>query len=71
MLPPHYHREHNVVVAISGTTETMMIQENGAAVVTQNLTEGQATIFPRASMHTMINNGKLPVFSSRSFYLQI
>lgn len=57
MLPPHEHRENNVVVAIAGTTHTMMIQENGAGVVEQDLSAGQATIFPRASFHTMYNNG--------------
>jgi Cupin len=58
MLPPHSHREHNVVVAITGNTSTMMVQENGAGVVRENLNPGQATIFPRASMHTMINDGE-------------
>lgn len=60
MLPPHEHRENNVVIAIAGTTHTMMIQENGAGLVEQDLGPGQATIFPRASFHTMINYGLSP-----------
>ena len=63
MLPPHFHRDHNVVVAVAGTTHTMMIQENGAGVVTQDLSPGQATIFPRSSMHTMFNNGEFQLLS--------
>ncbi|KAK4942476.1 hypothetical protein LTR10_017772 [Elasticomyces elasticus] len=58
MLPPHLHpRATNYVVAISGTTMTYMIAENGARTVTETLTAGQMTIFPQASIHTMMNIG--------------
>jgi len=58
MLPPHYHpRATNLVVAVEGTTQTYMIEENGARVVTETLTPGKMTIFPLASLHTMQNMG--------------
>lgn len=58
MLPPHIHpRATNFVVAISGTTRTFMIAENGARTVSETLTAGQLTIFPQASVHTMMNIG--------------
>ncbi|ETI29521.1 hypothetical protein G647_01974 [Cladophialophora carrionii CBS 160.54] len=58
MLPPHFHpRATNFVVAISGTTQTYMIAENGARTVTEVLKAGQMTIFPTASVHTMMNIG--------------
>ena len=58
MLPPHLHpRANNAVVAVSGSTNTYMIQENGVDVVQTTLTDGKMTIFPRGSIHTMVNNG--------------
>ncbi|OAP58912.1 hypothetical protein AYL99_06209 [Fonsecaea erecta] len=58
MLPPHIHpRAANFVVAISGTTQTYMVAENGARTVTETLQPGQMTIFPQASIHTMMNIG--------------
>jgi mannose-6-phosphate isomerase-like protein (cupin superfamily) len=58
MLPPHYHpRASNYVVAIEGTTNTYMIEENGARLVKETLTPGKMTIFPAASLHTMQNTG--------------
>jgi oxalate decarboxylase/phosphoglucose isomerase-like protein (cupin superfamily) len=67
MLPPHYHPNAvNYVVAVSGNTTTYMYQENGARLVTQVLTPGHATIFPRASMHMMMNTGA-SFFSHPSF----
>jgi oxalate decarboxylase/phosphoglucose isomerase-like protein (cupin superfamily) len=58
MLPPHIHpRATNYVVAISGTTQTSMINENGARTVTEILQAGQMTIFPQGSVHTMMNIG--------------
>jgi len=58
MLPPHYHpRGSNYVVAISGNTTTYMVEENGARTVTSVLTPGKMTIFPSASIHTMVNTG--------------
>lgn len=60
MLPPHFHpRASNYVVAIHGTTATYMIPENGGGVVKQTLSPGKMTIFPQASLHTMMNLGKL------------
>lgn len=58
MLPPHIHpRATNFVVAIAGTTQTFMIAENGARTVSETLSPGQMTIFPQASVHTMMNIG--------------
>jgi hypothetical protein len=58
ILPPHLHaRGTNYVVAVHGNTTTYMYEENGARLVTQQLTPGQATVFPQASMHMMVNTG--------------
>ena len=46
-----------VVTAINGTTDTYMIEENGAQVIKETLTHGKMTIFPQASIHTMMNTG--------------
>jgi hypothetical protein len=64
MLPPHEHRDPNVVVGIQGTTHTMMVQENGVGLIEQDISPGQATIFPRGSLHTMFNSGSflLPLY---------
>jgi hypothetical protein len=60
MLPPHYHpRATNFVVAVEGTTNTYMIEENGARLVSETLTPGKMTIFPAASLHTMQNTSML------------
>lgn len=58
MLAPHLHRANNLVVAVSGSTHTFMVQENGARLVQQVLTPGMMTIFPRASVHAMYNMGE-------------
>ena len=59
MLPPHFHaRASNYVVSISGTTVTYMIAENGASVISSQLTHGKMTIFPQGSIHTMVNTGE-------------
>ena len=64
MLPPHYHpRASNYVVAVEGTTDTYFIEENGARLVKNTLTPGKMTIFPQASVHTMVNTG---MFNSTS-----
>jgi oxalate decarboxylase/phosphoglucose isomerase-like protein (cupin superfamily) len=61
MLPPHLHpRATNFVVAVEGETQTWMVQENGAEVVTATLTPGKLTIFPRGSVHSMQNTGMFP-----------
>jgi oxalate decarboxylase/phosphoglucose isomerase-like protein (cupin superfamily) len=58
ILPPHLHpRATNLVVAISGSSNTFMLQENGARTITTNLTPGKMTVFPRGSLHTMQNMG--------------
>jgi oxalate decarboxylase/phosphoglucose isomerase-like protein (cupin superfamily) len=58
MLPPHLHpRATNYVVAISGETQTYMINENGARTVQATLTPGKMTIFPTGSVHAMMNVG--------------
>ena len=58
MLPPHFHpRASNFVVAMSGTTRTFMIAENDAKTIESTLEPGQMTIFPAASVHTMMNVG--------------
>jgi hypothetical protein len=54
-------RADNAVIAISGSTNTHMVQENGARMVTETLTPGQMAILPQGSMHTMINNGEYRV----------
>ena len=60
MLPPHMHpRATNLVVAVEGTTNTYMVEENGARLVKQTLTPGKMTIFPQGSLHTMQNTGML------------
>lgn len=58
MLPPHFHpRATNYVVAVAGTTNTYMIEENGARLISETLTPGKMTIFPRGSVHSMQNTG--------------
>ena len=64
MLPPHLHpRAANYVVAVHGNTTTYMYEENGARLVTQELTPGHGTIFPQGSMHMMMNTGMSPLSS--------
>src|SRR5277367_2136686 len=46
------------LLLLSGSTNTYMVQENGARMVTEILTPGQMTVLPRGSIHTMINNGE-------------
>jgi hypothetical protein len=46
-LPPHLHPEaDNAVTAMSGSTNTYMVQENGARMVTEILTPGQMILTP-------------------------
>ena len=59
MLPPHFHpRATNLVVAVEGETEAVMLQENGAKIVRTELNRGKMTLFPRGSIHSMQNNGE-------------
>jgi hypothetical protein len=76
ILPAHLHaRGTNYVVAVYGNTTTYMYEENGARLVTQVLTPGQATIFPQASMHMMMNTGEfsliLAVVLMQPFHLHL
>ncbi|KAK7532867.1 RmlC-like cupin domain-containing protein [Phyllosticta citribraziliensis] len=65
MLPAHLHpRAANYVVSVKGTTETYMVEENGAATVRATLGEGMMTIFPRGSVHMMENAGMCVWFPS-------
>lgn len=64
MLAPHLHRANNLVVSVTGTTHTYMVQENGARLVEQMLSPGMMTIFPLASVHSMYNMGKLHVVAA-------
>jgi mannose-6-phosphate isomerase-like protein (cupin superfamily) len=69
MLAPHIHpRATNVVICVSGAVHTSMRVENGAMDRKTYLTPGKMTIFPRASFHTMVNEGKQPPFLP-PFYL--
>ncbi len=63
MLAPHLHRANNIVVAVSGSTHTFMMQENGARMVEQILTPGMMTVFPLGSVHSMYNMGTCAVQS--------
>jgi len=48
MLPPHLHpRASNYVMGISGNVTTYMLEENGSRLVTEDITTGKMTIFPR------------------------
>jgi hypothetical protein len=70
MLPPHYHpRATNFVVAVEGTTNTYMIEENGARLVKKTLSPGKMTIFPQGSVHTMQNQGTSSRFPIRTSVL--
>lgn len=70
MLPPHYHpRATNFVVAVEGTTNTYMIEENGARLVSETLTPGKMTIFPAASLHTMQNTGRFCLSLTVGYHL--
>ncbi|KAK8205844.1 spherulin-1A [Phyllosticta capitalensis] len=61
MLPAHFHpRASNYVVSVVGTTETYMVEENGAPTVKATLKEGSMTIFPRGSVHMMENPSCTP-----------
>lgn len=68
MLTPHFHaRAVNWVVAISGNTTTYMYEENGAHTITTHLDFGKATLFPRGSVHAMVNEGMLSMPSVFDF----
>ena len=65
---PHIHpRATEFNFAVNGTLHTGMIQENGARVVLNNVTAGQATIFPRGSIHFEQNLGCKPMIFIAAF----
>lgn len=67
MLPPHIHpRAANYVVATMGNTTTYMWEENGAHLITTNLTPGKATLFPAGAMHMMVNTGRFLLWGTIS-----
>ncbi|KIW02972.1 uncharacterized protein PV09_05633 [Verruconis gallopava] len=58
ILPPHEHpRADNIAIAIHGTTQTWMYNENGAELISTILTPGVMTVFPKGSVHSMMNMG--------------
>ena len=65
---PHIHpRATEFNFAVNGTLHTGMIQENGARLVLNNVTAGQATIFPRGSIHFEQNMGCEPMIFIAAF----
>ena len=48
-----------MVLAVAGTTNTYVIEENGACIVSETLTTGKMTIFPRGSLHSTQNTDRL------------
>ena len=58
MLAPHMHpHAANIVVSVAGSVKTYMRAENGAIDRQTVLTPGKMTYFPKASMHSMVNEG--------------
>ncbi|KAI0164093.1 spherulin-1A [Xylariaceae sp. FL1272] len=58
MQPPHYHpRAANYITVVNGSIQTWMVTENNEPLVTNVLQQGQMTIFPTGSLHTMQNMG--------------
>ncbi|KAI1325980.1 spherulin-1A [Xylariaceae sp. FL0255] len=56
MQPPHYHpRASNYIVSVDGEVQTYMITENAAPLVSNTLTPGKMTLFPRGALHAMQN----------------
>jgi oxalate decarboxylase/phosphoglucose isomerase-like protein (cupin superfamily) len=65
---PHIHpRATEFNFAVNGTLRTGMIQENGVRVVTNDIGPGQATIFPRGSIHFEQNVGCEPMIFIAAF----
>ena len=72
MNTPHTHpraTEFNFVV--NGSLTAGMLAENGARFVTNNVTAGSATIFPKGAIHFEVNNAcgtlnQLPWASTKS-----
>ena len=60
---PHTHPRAAEVLymASEGQLETGFIEESGARIVVNTLTQGQGTIFPKGSIHFQANLGCKPV----------
>ncbi len=59
MLAPHVHpHATNIVVLVAGSVRTYMRAENGAIDRQTVLTPGKMTYFPKASFHSMVNEGQ-------------
>ena len=63
MNTPHTHpRATELLYLVSnGQLETGFIEENGARFVTNTMTQGQGTIFPKGSIHFQANLGCEPL----------
>ena len=63
MNTPHTHpRAAEVLYVVSdGQMEAGFIQESGARIVVNTLTQGQGTIFPKGSIHFQVNLGCEPI----------
>ena len=59
---PHIHpRATEFNIAINGTLMTGMLAENGARLIMNTVQPGQATVFPRGSIHFEQNLGCEPI----------
>jgi len=62
MNTPHTHpRATEFLYLVNGQMEVGFIEENGARFVTNTMTQGQGTVFPKGSIHYQINVGCEPL----------
>ena len=63
MNTPHTHPRATefLYVASNGQMEAGFIEESGARIVVNTLTQGQGTIFPMGSIHFQVNLGCEPL----------
>ncbi|KAF9645283.1 spherulin 1a [Thelephora ganbajun] len=62
MNSPHTHpRATELLYVVNGEIEAGFIEENGARFVSNTVTQGQGTIFPKGSIHYQVNTGCEPV----------
>jgi Cupin len=65
---PHVHpRGTEFNIAINGTLRVGMLAENGAQFITNTVQAGQATVFPRGSIHFEQNEGCEPIIFVAAF----
>ena len=65
---PHTHpRSAEFNLAVNGTFQVGMLEENGARLVMNTLNPGQATLFPRGAIHFEQNLGCEPVLFVAAF----